>query len=139
MFRAAPPEASPPEPRRRSREGFTLLEVLVALAVASIVLAAVGALAGANARAARRVAERVALIETARAVEAGIPPGRALKIGHIDGAVAGHRWRMDIRPLDTTAEADTAWVPVSVLIRVRAPSGATMVLETVRLARSGEE
>ncbi|MEP9356808.1 prepilin-type N-terminal cleavage/methylation domain-containing protein [Xanthobacter sp. KR7-65] len=125
--------------RRRGRAGFTLLEVLVALAVTAASLGAIVQVFGANARAARTLEQHVALLQTARAVEAGIPQRRDLALGTLDGEVAGHRWRMDVRPLDAgELPAGARWVPRSVSIRVRGPSGAQITLETVRLVpRSG--
>lgn len=120
--------------------GFTLIEVLVAIAVTATVLGAIGALMGSNGRTARRLEERVALMATARAVEAGIPPREALRVGQLDGEISSYRWRMDIRPFATgDGEEAPRWVPLRVLIRVRAPSGALAVVETIRLARSGAE
>lgn len=126
--------------RRRPRAGFTLVEVLVALAVAAAVLAAIGEVAGISARASRILERRVGLVETARAVEAGIPGRGDLAPGRTDGEIAGHRWRMDVRPLDVAGVPKGArWVPRDVLIRVRSPAGDMVVIETVRLARSAPE
>lgn len=127
-------------PYRRGCAGFTLVEVLVALAVAAASLAAIGQVAGTSARASRTLEQRVGLIQTARAVETGIPGRRDLALGRTDGEVAGHRWRMDVRPQDVGGVPEGArYVPRDVLIRVRGPNGAMVVLETVRLARSAAE
>lgn len=147
MSPAAPPEPVPGPARPRAararrrgaagsafRAGFTLIEVLVALAVVAAALAAIGLVVGGNARATRALEQRAALLETARAVEAGIPPRRQLKDGRIDGAIGGHAWRMDVRSLEVgEIPAEARFVPRDVLIRVRAPGGALMELETVRL------
>ncbi|WP_454918096.1 PulJ/GspJ family protein [Xanthobacter sediminis] len=145
MSRAAPPDAVTADFARHHRSacrgsqaGFTLLEVLVALAVTSAVLAAIGLVVGGNARATRALEQRAALIETARAVEAGIPPRDQLEDGRLDGAVAGHAWRMDVQPLDVgDIPAGARWVPRRVLIRVRGPGGGLVELETVRLVPTG--
>ncbi|MFG1377104.1 prepilin-type N-terminal cleavage/methylation domain-containing protein [Xanthobacter autotrophicus] len=131
MSRASSPDALA---GGSGRAGFTLLEVLVALAVAAAVLAAIGQLMGANARGVRALETRAGLLSTARAVEAGIPARSSLALGRTDGDIAGHRWRMDVRPLDVAGVPEGAkWAPRDVVIRVRAPSGAMVVLETVRL------
>lgn len=119
-----------------SRAGFTLLEVLVALAVLASSLAAIGGLVASNARASRTLDHRVALIETARAVETGIPGRAALVPGQSEGEISGHRWRMEVRPLEADgAPAAARWAPLAVIIRVRGPSGASVTLETIRIAR----
>ncbi|MFG1302086.1 prepilin-type N-terminal cleavage/methylation domain-containing protein [Xanthobacter sp. V3C-3] len=140
MSRAAPPEPAfrPVAPRhalrRRGRAGFTLIEVLVALAVAAIILAAVARLTGANVRAARALEERTGLLQTAAAVETGIPPRAELRPGRTDGAIGELRWRMDVRPMEVAGVPEGGkWAARDVLIRVRAPSGALVLLETVRL------
>jgi len=131
--------ATAPE-RWRSCAGFTIIEVLVALAVMATSLAAIGAVAASSARGSRALDQRVALLQTARAVEAGIPRRRDLAFGETEGEIAGHRWRMDVRPLAVDGvPADSLWVPKDVVIRIRAPSGATIMLETVRLTRSQAE
>lgn len=121
----------------RRRAGFTIVEVLVALVVMATSLAAIGSVAAANARASRTLDQRAGLLQTARAVEAGIPRRDDLALGETEGELAGHRWRMEVRPLAVDdVPADAPWVPRSVVIRIRAPSGASITLETVRLARS---
>lgn len=132
--------AARPDPRRAApaQAGFTLLEVLVALALAAALLAGIGAVWSTNARAARTLEERTGLMATARAVMTGIAPRAALRPGRTDGEIAGHRWRMDVRPLPVGGDDTSgAWVPWDILIRVRAPSGAMVVLETVRLGPGG--
>lgn len=123
--------------RRRSQRrqgGFTLIEVLVALAVASTVLAAIGLVVGSNLRATRALERRAALLQTARAVEAGIPPRANLKDGRLDGAVGNHIWRMDVRPMEVgDVPAAPPWLPRHILIRIQDQSGAMVEIETIRL------
>ncbi|MFG1479815.1 prepilin-type N-terminal cleavage/methylation domain-containing protein [Xanthobacter sp. V4C-4] len=144
MSPASPPDAPPLGPAGRARAGaarqagFTLVEVLVAVAVTAAALAAIGLVVASNARATRALERRAALLETARAVEAGLPPRRQLKEGRTDGAIGGHAWRVDVRPLDMgEVPSDVKFVPHHVLIRVRGPDGAMVELETVRLAPVG--
>lgn len=153
MSRAAPEPSAPvvaragkrvvPGPRRgraaAGEAGFSLLEVLVALAVMAAVIGAVAQLAGMNVRAARTLAVEAGLMETARAVETGIPPRGALAFGRTDGEIAGQRWRMDVRPLvggGANGGSDGAsWAAMTVRISVRAPTGEMVTLETLRLMR----
>jgi general secretion pathway protein I len=119
--------------------GFTLLEVLVALAVVAASLAAIGALVAANVRGTRALDQRLALMETARAVLAGLPPRDALVPGSLTGEIAGHRWRVDVSPLAIPAadpRRPPPWLPQAVTVRVEAPSGQVVRLDTVRLRRN---
>nr|WP_272904216.1 hypothetical protein [Xanthobacter agilis] len=107
---------------------------MVALAVTMAVLAAIGLVVGANARATRALEQRAALVATAQAVEAGIPPRDQLREDRLDGVVAGHAWRMDTEPLDVGDIPDgVRWVPRRVRIRVAGPKGGLIEIETVRL------
>jgi general secretion pathway protein I len=132
LFRAAPSE------RRCSTAGFTIIEVLVALAVVAAALAAIGAVVATSVRGTRSIEQHVALMQTARAIVTGLPKRAELVPGEFSGDFAGHRWRMDVSPL-AKASGDpapaTAWVPQSVVITVRSPSGTVVQVNTVRLHR----
>jgi general secretion pathway protein I len=125
--------------RRRSRAGFTIIEVLVALAVTAASLGAIGAVVATTARATRSLEQRVALIQTARAIEAGIPRRGQLAPGRLDGEIGGHRWRIDVAPLAAGLVENSPWIPLSVVIRVQSPSGTVLELNTVRLRRRAKE
>jgi general secretion pathway protein I len=125
--------------RRRQRAGFTIIEVLVALAVVAASLAAIGAVVATTARATRSLEQRVALLQTARAIETGIPRRGQLAPGRSGGEIAGHRWRIDVAPLAAGLVENSPWIPLSVVIRVQSPSGAVLELNTVRLRRRTKE
>jgi general secretion pathway protein I len=117
--------------------GFTLIEVLIALAVVSISLAAIGSLVAETARATRSIDQRFALVETARAIETGLP-NRGGLIGGLSGDLGGHRWRVDVAPFLANfvdLRLPSPWVPQTVVIRVQAPGGAILQVNTVRLRR----
>jgi general secretion pathway protein I len=119
--------------------GFTLIEVLVALAVVGLSLAAIGAVVSTNVRGVRALEQHVALIEAAQtAAVTAIPDRDQLVPGAIEGTTGGERWRVQIAPLGAgwdAAAGKVGWVPELVTLRVRAASGATVDLRTVRLAR----
>ena len=123
--------------RRRGTAGFTIIEVLVALAVVAISLAAIGTLIATTVRGTRSIEQHAALVEVARAVEAGLPRRDQLAVGELSGELAGHRWRVDVLPFpdDGAGRAVSSWRPQSIVITVRAPSGASLRIETVRLRR----
>jgi general secretion pathway protein I len=122
---------------RRGVAGFTLIEVLIALAIVSASLAAIGSLMATTVRAMRTIDQRFALVETARAVETGLPD-RGQLAASMTGDLAGHRWAVDVAPFAASfidPKLPTPWVPQTVVIRVRSPGGAVLQVNTVRLRR----
>jgi len=121
----------------RRDAGFTIIEVLIALAIVTVSIVAIGSVMSTNARGVRALETHVALIQTAQTVLAtAIPPRKELVPGTLSGQLRDFRWQVDIGTVggDWVVEgADVAWIPKLVKIRVRAPSGATVDLETVRL------
>ena len=124
-------------PNDRPDAGFTLLEVLLALVLVAVSIVAMGSVMSTNLRGVRALESHVALIRSAQAVLAtAIPPRKELVPGVLSGQVGDFRWQVDIGPVggDLVAKnADVAWIPELVRIKVRSPSGATVDLETVRL------
>jgi general secretion pathway protein I len=141
MGRLSPPRPAQAGRRaraaRRRAAGFTLIEVLIALAIVSASLAAIGSLMATTVRAMRSIDQRFALVETARAIETGLPDRTELG-GSLTGDLAGHRWRVDAAPFVADfvdPRLPTVWVPQTVVIRVQSPGGATLQVNTVRLRR----
>jgi general secretion pathway protein I len=123
---------------RARTAGFTIIEVLVAVAVVAISLTAIGALTGVTTRGVRSLEQHVALVEAARTVAASLPSRTQLASGDITGDLYGNRWRMHVSPFFGGAGAsatDSPWIPETISIRVQSPSGAAISLETVRLQR----
>jgi general secretion pathway protein I len=81
--------------------------------------------------------KHVALMQTAQMVMATAIPQRAkLAPGVLSGQLRDYRWQVDVGPLSggwVVPDADVAWVPELVKVRVRAPGGGAIDLETVRL------
>ena len=120
----------------RANDGFTLLEVLVALAVIAVVLTAIGSLIAGSVRSARALDYHLILVEVARSIETGMPDRAELKPGTMTGEVSGHRWRVDVRALpavEIESQKPTPWIPLSVVISVQSPGGAILQVSTVRL------
>jgi general secretion pathway protein I len=120
-----------------SNAGFTIIEVLIALAVVAVAIIAIGSVMSTNARGVRALENHVALIQTTQAVLATeVPSHKQLAPGTLTGQIRNYRWQIDITPLGdgwTADNADAAWLPELVRVRVSSPSGATIDLKTVRL------
>jgi general secretion pathway protein I len=126
---------------RKGTEGFTLVEVLVALAVVAVSLSAIGSLIAVTNRGARAVGGHLALTETARAIMTGLPNRNDLAPGSFSGETSGHRWRVDVLPFyaDFVDPEKALWIPQTVVVRVQSPTGPILQLNTVRLRRKGAE
>src|SRR5215472_2332016 len=101
--------------------GFTLIEVLIALAIVGISLVAIGSVMGTSMRGARALDRHVALVDAARAIEAGLPDRAQLGPGDLSGEFSGHRWRLNVSPfLDPAVgpHPSSQWIPQSVAILV---------------------
>jgi len=121
-----------------SQAGFTVIEVLVALVLVATSLAAIGSLMATTMRGVRSLEQHVALIESARAVTAGLPLHGQLVPGALSGETSGHRWRVDVSPWTgggVAVLADSPWIPQLIAIQVQSPSGAILNLRTVRLQK----
>jgi len=128
--------SSPTMRTNSATAGFTIIEALIALAVVAVVLAAIAPLMASSNRGVRAVAEHIALVSTARAVESGLPDRGALEPGVLSGTIAGNRWRVDVLPFAADAARDAPqqrWVPETIIITVRSPSGSTLRINTIRL------
>ena len=117
--------------------GFTIIEVLIALAVVAVMIVAIGSVMSTNSRGVRLLEEHLALMQTAQTVMAtAIPKRNELAPGRLSGELGEYRWQIDIGPVGGEWEVNddrVSWIPELIKIRVRSPRGATADLETVRL------
>jgi general secretion pathway protein I len=123
--------------QERGDSGFTIIEALIALAIVAVSIAAIGSVMSTNVRGVQSLEKHVALMQTAQMVMATAIPQRAkLAPGVLSGQLRDYRWQVDVGPLSggwVVPDADVAWVPELVKVRVRAPGGGAIDLETVRL------
>jgi general secretion pathway protein I len=122
--------------------GFTLIEALVALAVTAAGLAAIGQLGFSTLAAARRAETRLFLTATARKAYAALPDREALGETALDGEIDGAAWRLQAAPFlfDAPGAPPTpAWTPQAVRLVVTGPSGGKIVVDTIRLRRTGAQ
>jgi general secretion pathway protein I len=120
-----------------SSAGFTLIEVVVTLAVLSVVLVAIGGLVGVTVRGIHALDDHLTLIETARAIETGLGNRNALQAGSTSGERAGQQWRVDVRPFPTASDGKSPplWQPMAETITVRTADGTSLRVTTLRLHR----
>lgn len=121
--------------------GFTLIEALVALAIIAAVLSSIGAVIATTVKGTRSIDQRLALTGTAETLLASLPARNLLKPGRQSGELAGHRWRIDIVPMNVAADAPPTqrFVPLAVNMRLQAPGGPAIQLTTVRLVPRAAE
>jgi general secretion pathway protein I len=131
LFPATPPAID------RSDAGFTIIEVLVALALVAVTIVAIGSLMAANVRGVRSLEQHVVLMQATRTVmTTGVPPRSGLRPGASSGLIDNYRWTIDVGPLGdewTVPRTDVPWIPELVRIRVKSPGGAVSDIRTVRL------
>jgi general secretion pathway protein I len=124
-------------PTDRHNSGFTIIEVLIALAVVAVSIVAIGSVMSTNVRGVRSLEQHVTLMQAVRSVmTAELPPRDELGFGTLSGKTSDHQWRINVGPMGEewdAAGADVAWVPALVRIQVRSPSGAVSDIRTVRL------
>jgi general secretion pathway protein I len=126
---------TPPIDRRNA--GFTIIEVLIALAVVAVSIVAIGSVMSTNVRGVRTLEQHVTLMQALRSVMTDeLPPRAELGFGTLSGTASNHQWKIDVGPMDeewNSPGTDVAWIPALVRIQVRSPSGAVSDLKTVRL------
>jgi hypothetical protein len=105
----------------------------------AVSLVAIGSLIAGTVRSVRSFDRRIALVETTRAVVAGLPDRDRLGPGNFSGVMAGHHWRVAVSPLvieDVDPTSSSTWSPYAVAVRVQGASGAVLQVNTVRLRRN---
>jgi general secretion pathway protein I len=117
--------------------GFTLIEALVALAIVAAVLGSIGTVIATSVKGTRGIDQRIQLSGTAESLLAALPARTLLKPGRQSGELAGHRWRIDVSPMNVPVAIDAPqtgrFVPLAVTMRLQAPGGPAMQVTTVRL------
>jgi general secretion pathway protein I len=118
--------------------GFTLIEVLVALAIVATVLSSIGGLIASAARGSRSVQSRATVLNVARSVLNTMPERQQLVPGSAAGILDGISWTMTVSPIFEIADGthkDAMWLPHVVAISVKSPSGNLLELTSIRLHR----
>jgi general secretion pathway protein I len=130
-------------PTNGRNAGFTIVEVLVALAVVAVSIVAIGSVMSTNVRGVRSLEQHVTMIQAVRAVMATeISSHAKIGFGTWSGRTSDHQWRIDISPMGNERDAsskDIDWIPALVRVQVRSPSGAVTDLRTVRLVHGPQQ
>jgi general secretion pathway protein I len=117
--------------------GFTLIEALVALAIVAAVLGSIGTVIATTVKGTRGIDRRLELSGTAETLVAALPARTLLKPGRQSGELAGHRWRIDVSPMNVAVASDAPptqrFMPLAVTLRLQSPGGPAMQVTTVRL------
>jgi len=117
--------------------GFTLIEALVALAIVAAVLGSIGTVIATTVKGTRGIDQRLELSGTAETLVAALPARSLLKPGRQSGQLSGHRWRIDVSPMNVAVANDAPqtgrFVPLAVTLRLQSPGGPAMQVTTVRL------
>jgi general secretion pathway protein I len=117
--------------------GFTLIEALVALAIVAAVLGSIGTVIATTVKGTRGIDQRLELSGTAESLLAALPARTLLKPGRQSGDLAGHRWRIDVSPMNVAVASDAPqtgrFVPLAVTMRLQSSGGPAMQVTTVRL------
>ena len=123
--------------------GFTIIEVLVALAVVAVSIVAIGSVMSTNVRGVRSLEQHVTLMQAVRMIAATEVPSREkIGFGTWSGRTSDHQWRIDVSPMGeewSASVSDIAWIPALVRLQVRSPSGAVTNLDTVRLVHGPQQ
>jgi general secretion pathway protein I len=123
--------------------GFTLIEALVALAIIAAVLSSIGAVIATSVKGTRSIDQHLALTGAAETLLAALPARNLLKPGSQTGETAGHRWRIDVAPMNVAVASDAPQTdrfrPLAVSMRLQAPGGPAILVTTVRLVPKAAE
>ena len=130
-------------PTDGSAAGFTILEVLIALAIVAVSIVAIGSVMSTNVRGVRSLEQHVTMMQAVRTIAATEVPSREkIGFGTWSGRTNDHQWRIDVTPMGeewAATGSEVSWIPALVKIQVRSPSGAVTDLKTVRLVHGQQQ
>jgi general secretion pathway protein I len=129
--------------RRRRQSGFTLIEIIVSLAILAVALGTLFQAFSTGLRATTVTDRQAAATLLAQSLLDRIGQDIPLAAGERAGVSAdGLRWSITVGPSPLIAperRADSAVIPFDVNVSVAAERGAPVILNTLRLAPAGGE
>ena len=124
-------------PADRRIAGFSLIEVLVALAVIATALSPIAGLIASAARANRSAEAHLQTLGIARSRIADLMSADRALPATAKGEISEHVWRSQQSNFSVRATDErvvTPWVPQTVTVSVESPTGVSIQITTVRLA-----
>ena len=118
--------------------GFTLIEVLIALAIVSVALASLSALIGTTTRGVLSIEGRLQRVDAAKAIIAALPNRSKLVPGTYSGKTGMNHWRIEVSPFEAingTTNTQNEWTPEKVTVTIQTPGGSAVQINTIRLHR----
>ena len=124
-------------PADRRIAGFSLIEVLVALAVIATALSHIAGLVASAARANRSAEAHLQTLAIARSRVADLMSADRTLAATAKGEISEQVWRSQQSNFSVRATDErvvTPWVPQTVTVSVESPTGVSIQITTVRLA-----
>ena len=109
----------------------------MALAIVAVVLSSIAGVIATTVKGTRSIDQRLALADTAETLVSELPARNLLKPGRQSGELDGHRWQIDVAPMNpgvaNDAPPNRRFVALAVSLKMQAPAGPAIQLTTVRL------
>jgi|GEM_PF-5156828 len=121
----------------RANAGFSLIEVLVTLAIIGLAISVIGPMLRDNSFRAAEAGDRLKLINAASNLLQALPERTDLHAGATRGSLGTIEWTLQAQPLASgeTVSQPTPWSAYQIKLVLKAPSGLTETFQTIRLAR----
>ena len=119
--------------------GFTLFEVLIALAVFALMVAVMMPLVSVSIRRSLQEPDRLAVIAAGYDLLQGLQQREAIRAGTSSGVLGTVHWRMEATEIETpvSLEVMPRWRPYRLVVDLTGPNNARTRIETIRLGRQG--
>ena len=127
-------------PKPKTQNGFTLLEVVVAMAIVGLGVMTLFEVLSAGLRLEMRSSDQTRAITYSRQAIDGFLIRRGIRDGGEEGSAGGrHRWSVEVRPFQESSQLSSVrWDLKEVRLRVRYREGERekeVVLKTLRLLK----
>lgn len=133
------PTDSSQRPQADSEAGFTLFEVLIALAVFALLVAVMTPLVSANSRRSLQAPDRLAVIAAGYDLLQSLPQRETIRAGTSSGSLGAVQWYIEATEIETPEPLDRKprWRPYRLVMDLTGPNNVRTRIETLRLGREG--